>query len=75
MLRAACPDLRSSSVCSIWRGPDAVAITPDWKTAYVANGGEPSAASDTVTPIRTKMVVMAWMPTGGGSVIVCWRPK
>ena len=29
-------------------GPDTIAITPDGKTAYVANG-----ISDTVTPIRT----------------------
>ena len=29
-------------------GPDAIAITPDGKTAYVANSG-----SDTVTPIET----------------------
>jgi YVTN family beta-propeller protein len=34
-------------------GPDAIAITPDGKTAYVANGGLPPAGSDTVTPIRT----------------------
>ena len=32
-------------------GPEAIAITPDGKTAYVANGGLPY--SDTVTPIRT----------------------
>ncbi|MGH3393352.1 MAG: YncE family protein [Streptosporangiaceae bacterium] len=32
-------------------GPVGIAITPNGKTAYVANGGLPR--SDTVTPIRT----------------------
>ena len=33
--------------------PDAIAITPNGKTAYVANGGDAMRTSDTVTPIRT----------------------
>ena len=33
--------------------PDAIAITPDGKTVYVANGGDAMRTSDTVTPIDT----------------------
>ncbi len=33
---------------TVGTGPDAIAITPNGKTAYVANGG-----SGTVTPINT----------------------
>ena len=36
-------------------GPDAIAITPNGKTAYIANGagGGDQMSADTVTPIRT----------------------
>ena len=43
---------KAGKAIKVGPGPDGIAITPDGKTAYVANGGLPPAGSDTVTPIR-----------------------
>jgi YVTN family beta-propeller protein len=38
---------------AVGKDPVAIAITPNGKTAYVANAGSGNGPSDTVTPIRT----------------------
>src|SRR6185437_911400 len=42
---------RAGSPIKVGDGPDAIAITPDGKTAYVANYGNQNGNGDTMTPI------------------------
>ncbi len=44
---------KTGKAIKVGRGPGYIAITPDGKTAYVANFGGGSVAGDTVTPIST----------------------
>ena len=56
-------------------GPFAIAMTPDGKTAYVANSGGMSINGDTVTPVRTATnTALKAIKVGIGPVFIAITP-
>ncbi len=45
------PPATPGTPIQVGNGPDAIAITPDGKTAYVGNYGDKNGSGDTMTPI------------------------
>jgi YVTN family beta-propeller protein len=59
----------------VGRGPVAIAITPDGKTAYVVNSGLHTVVTGTVTPIRTATnTALPPVKVGRGPVAIAITP-